>query len=471
MGGRPLSRNHRGTKVDETPGSLVWVRRRNGSWWPGRILGIDELPESCSISPKEGTPVKLLGREDGSMDWYNLEKSKRIKAFRCGEHDGCIDKARALDAVQSTRVKERKYAKREEAILHALEIERALQSGGREILNGKFNDGAKLKEPESALEFEGDLNTVEVKIVQKESWSAQSESAESKTKEHLQVSSSFREASSNIISGVDFGSVEPLDDGFLDVPVFWEEVYAGDFLSGRASHKRRKEVLAESDGILDEHGSSNFVELPKHFNKRTSEKENSKYGLGSTGKKTSNKSHVESSLSETDTFGDDLYKPRTQKRSKKSAFSRDMSISHLPVLRCSSLYDVKVEVKTTYHGPRVPLVSVISQLNGRAVVGHPIAVEFVEDAWIKNVDMLHKRMQLKKSGETVHNNYQKSETLIYDRSKGSENRRQGILMRKTRRLSSITDNEDEDPLKTSRTVACVPLSQVFRRINGELATP
>ncbi|CAH8390788.1 unnamed protein product [Eruca vesicaria subsp. sativa] len=25
--------------VDWTVGSIVWVRRRNGSWWPGRILG------------------------------------------------------------------------------------------------------------------------------------------------------------------------------------------------------------------------------------------------------------------------------------------------------------------------------------------------------------------------------------------------------------------------------------------------
>lgn len=53
--------------IDARVGGLVWVRRRNGSWWPGRIMGMDELPESCLVSPRSGTPVKLLGRADASM--------------------------------------------------------------------------------------------------------------------------------------------------------------------------------------------------------------------------------------------------------------------------------------------------------------------------------------------------------------------------------------------------------------------
>lgn len=108
--------------IDASVGGLVWVRRRNGSWWPGRILGPDELPQSCSVSPRSGTPVKLLGREDASVDWYNLEKSKRVKAFRCGEYDECIEKAKA--AANSSK-KAVKYARREDAIIHALEIESA----------------------------------------------------------------------------------------------------------------------------------------------------------------------------------------------------------------------------------------------------------------------------------------------------------------------------------------------------------
>ncbi|KAF5725607.1 hypothetical protein HS088_TW23G00332 [Tripterygium wilfordii] len=102
-------------------GSIVWVRRRNGSWWPGKIMSADEL-ETCHLtSPRSGTPVKLLGREDASVDWYNLEKSKRVKAFRCGEFDDCIERA---ESSQCMPIKKReKYARREDAILHALELE------------------------------------------------------------------------------------------------------------------------------------------------------------------------------------------------------------------------------------------------------------------------------------------------------------------------------------------------------------
>lgn len=99
----------------------MWVRRRNGSWWPGRVLGAEELADSHLMSLRSGTPVKLLGRDDASVDWYNLEKSKRVKPFRCGEFDACIEKA---EASYSTPIKRReKYARREDAILHALELE------------------------------------------------------------------------------------------------------------------------------------------------------------------------------------------------------------------------------------------------------------------------------------------------------------------------------------------------------------
>ncbi|XP_010243122.1 PREDICTED: uncharacterized protein At1g51745-like [Nelumbo nucifera] len=110
--------------VDCSAGTIVWVRRRNGSWWPGRILGPNELSASHLMSPRSGTPVKLLGREDASVDWYNLEKSKRVKAFRCGEFDDCIERA---ESSQGVPIKKReKYARREDAILHALELEKQL---------------------------------------------------------------------------------------------------------------------------------------------------------------------------------------------------------------------------------------------------------------------------------------------------------------------------------------------------------
>ncbi|XP_010488139.1 PREDICTED: uncharacterized protein At1g51745-like isoform X3 [Camelina sativa] len=109
--------------IDASVGGLVWVRRRNGSWWPGRIMAHHEVPDGTIVSPKSGTPIKLLGRADASVDWYNLEKSKRVKAFRCGEYDACIEIAKA--SVSTTSKKAVKYARREDAIAHALEIESA----------------------------------------------------------------------------------------------------------------------------------------------------------------------------------------------------------------------------------------------------------------------------------------------------------------------------------------------------------
>lgn len=58
-------------------------------------------------------------------DWYNLEKSKRVKSFRCGEYDECIEKAKALARQQKRTHTEGRYVRREDAIMHALEIERS----------------------------------------------------------------------------------------------------------------------------------------------------------------------------------------------------------------------------------------------------------------------------------------------------------------------------------------------------------
>lgn len=57
----------RAESIDVPAGGLVWVRRRNGQWWPGQILGPEELPEGSSVSGRSGTPVKLLGLKDTCM--------------------------------------------------------------------------------------------------------------------------------------------------------------------------------------------------------------------------------------------------------------------------------------------------------------------------------------------------------------------------------------------------------------------
>lgn len=61
----------------------------------------------------------------GSRDWYILENSKTVKAFRCGEYDTCIAKAKAAAATSSSNKKAAKCTRREDAINNALEIENA----------------------------------------------------------------------------------------------------------------------------------------------------------------------------------------------------------------------------------------------------------------------------------------------------------------------------------------------------------
>ncbi|CAA7402871.1 unnamed protein product [Spirodela intermedia] len=284
MGSHRESDKGQTKKIDETAGGLVWVRRRNGSWWPGRILGLDELPKSCSVSPRPGTPVKLLGREDGSMDWYNLEKSKRIKAFRCGEHDECIEKARAY-AVQSIRVgpKERKYARREDAILHALEIEKATCMREKREPGSVFNKGkgivsyvglgeeqshlaktkvskvrggsnTKVSQAIAPLKQMEDLNTVEVPVLQKERWKAPTDSEDdgtggSKRMRHLQELGLGAVSKRKLNTIFSNGQCQPLPDSSLTVP----HVHYGFFNLSKPSSKITCSPLKEATQLPQIH--------------------------------------------------------------------------------------------------------------------------------------------------------------------------------------------------------------------------
>ncbi|KAI5067833.1 hypothetical protein GOP47_0018361 [Adiantum capillus-veneris] len=136
-----------GCAVDNSEGSLVWVRRRNGHWWPGRVLAAHEVPRSHLLVPKSGTPVKLLGKDDASVDWYNFGKSRRIKAFRCGEFDDCIERARSFGCLRSKN--REKYARRDDAILHALELEKR-QAEGMQGSDRSLSAAAILGPPVSA---------------------------------------------------------------------------------------------------------------------------------------------------------------------------------------------------------------------------------------------------------------------------------------------------------------------------------
>ncbi|KAJ0755876.1 putative PWWP domain containing protein PWWP2 [Helianthus annuus] len=68
----------------------------------------------CPSEPFSFTLIYLL-------EWYNLEKSKRVKPFRCGEYDESIEKAKATATISCKKAA--KYSHREDAILQALELE------------------------------------------------------------------------------------------------------------------------------------------------------------------------------------------------------------------------------------------------------------------------------------------------------------------------------------------------------------
>ncbi|KAL2943520.1 hypothetical protein RDABS01_031868 [Bienertia sinuspersici] len=146
--------------LDSTVGGLVWVQRRNGSWWPGQIVGLDELPENGLSSPRSGTPIKLLGRDDLNVDWYDLKTTKVIKAFRCGEYDACIEKAK-ISAPKFLK-RSLKYPRKEIAIIRALEIEKSslIKKGS------KLSDDHKCSSEETSSELTTSAGEVNIKSTQ-----------------------------------------------------------------------------------------------------------------------------------------------------------------------------------------------------------------------------------------------------------------------------------------------------------------
>ncbi|XP_062180670.1 uncharacterized protein At1g51745-like isoform X2 [Phragmites australis] len=123
-------------------GTLLWLRRPNGSWWPSIVISPLDVPGGCAAQPRcPATPIMLLGHRDGPtfVEWCNLGSCKRVKPFRCGDldFDQRITDAQALAATHTGDTKTRtynkgRYARMEDAIIQALEIEeaRALEPHG-----------------------------------------------------------------------------------------------------------------------------------------------------------------------------------------------------------------------------------------------------------------------------------------------------------------------------------------------------
>ncbi|CAN4076349.1 unnamed protein product [Withania somnifera] len=88
-----------GPIIERRGGSVVWVQRQNGTWWPGRILSSNELPSFGIVSRTNFTlrfPIKLLGRDDASMSFKVIS----CPAVNKWEHNGIVHNQHFLRADQ-----------------------------------------------------------------------------------------------------------------------------------------------------------------------------------------------------------------------------------------------------------------------------------------------------------------------------------------------------------------------------------
>lgn len=160
-----------------------------------------------------------------------------------------------------------------------------------------------------------------------------------------------------------------------------------------------------------------------------------------------------------------------------------------------TLYEVEMQVEASYKGPRVPLVSLMSKLNGKAIVGHPISVKVLKDG--STLPLVSRREHHRQSTSSISQLLKRGEKVISGQRKGgshksskpwkkmvaannsngnSANKKTGFSPRKMRRLSSITidhrERGGERKLLMEKVggprVACVPLRLVFSRINEAL---
>ncbi|XP_057456797.1 uncharacterized protein LOC130747780 isoform X2 [Lotus japonicus] len=424
--------------MDYGVGSIVWVRRRNGSWWPGQILGLDDLSASHLTSPRSGTPVKLLGREDASVDWYNLEKSKRVKAFRCGEFDDCIEKA---ESAQGAPLKKReKYARREDAILHALELERQMLQKQAKIGDGQVARRVKRSkyvyfpaESSDSLDYKESLAHAEMLSPQLRGEFPYHGSLVGETESTFMddVESDSSETDS-IDSDSDSSETEP--DMDEDMTILAE--------TGRDAEEHESTSSEEPDEIaiigdmphlyaremITSNGAVSKWTLKGKRNNRNLVKRSfsSSNGKGTTygtdadfeGRR-SHLSHkrlgpnmhryindFSDALDDDDEmFGlEDDYSQTSRAVSRNRNkihhgvdWARDDHLAssgywdtegfspiygdhyHIGGRMRSALVNVDLEVKSSYPKERVPLVSLMSKLDGRAIVGHPIQVETLKD--------------------------------------------------------------------------------------------
>ncbi|EOX99304.1 Tudor/PWWP/MBT superfamily protein [Theobroma cacao] len=153
-----------------------------------------------------------------------------------------------------------------------------------------------------------------------------------------------------------------------------------------------------------------------------------------------------------------------------------------PYTADSSIYDVKIEVKANYRPQHVPLVSLMSKLNGKAIIGHPLTVQVLSDDYYGSLPC-EAAVECTEIGPAVKRNSEggrvpTTHMRLHSRfppRKSAKAKKSGLLSEKIRKLSSLTGQKlgladrklvVEKPKGPVR--ACVLLKLVFSRIDEAL---
>ncbi|MBA0557921.1 hypothetical protein Golob_014963 [Gossypium lobatum] len=148
----------------------------------------------------------------------------------------------------------------------------------------------------------------------------------------------------------------------------------------------------------------------------------------------------------------------------------------------SSLYDVRIEVKANYRPQHVQLVSLVSKVNGKALIGHPLTVEVSSDDCYYG-DLTHEvaiectevgHLVKQNPGGLISTKNMKMESRFPPR-KSAKVKKTGLSSKKTRKLSSLNgpnSGVDDWKLVTEKfkghEIACIAVKLAFSRINEAL---
>ncbi|MED6107217.1 hypothetical protein PIB30_012055 [Stylosanthes scabra] len=154
--------------------------------------------------------------------------------------------------------------------------------------------------------------------------------------------------------------------------------------------------------------------------------------------------------------------------------------SRLPGKDLSSdalLFDVKLEVKSSYRPQHVPLVSLASKLNGKAFIGHPVTVEVLDNGHcdtllrgIRHDSEARDGYCMVRPNSTTR---RKPSKKLSRYSKSSKTKKKpSLLNKKIRRLSSLTGHRQSEEKQKAMAdkakgpvISCIPLKVVFSRIS------